>query len=141
VVAPRRFLLSADRNLFEDCDFTCGAFDTAATIEFSAGGALSTIRTTRFVGTDAAAKRPILVSTSAEGLIFDNVTFDSGGFGWSDPYGTAFAPTSGAVVMVGLYMRSLRLLNGSSINIGTAGATTAFISMASDSGEPLIYQA
>jgi hypothetical protein len=38
-------------------------------------------------------------------------------------------------------MRSLRLLNGSSINIGTAGATTAFISMASDSGEPLIYQA
>jgi hypothetical protein len=133
----RRVWLNGDRNLIEDCDFTCGALDATATVEFQ-GGSLSTVRLTRFVATAAQAKRPVYVSASAEGLFFDTTTFDGGGFGWNDALGTAISPDPG-VLLVGFAARSMRLLNGSSVSIGNGGSTTAFISMASDSGEPLIY--
>lgn len=118
--------------LMKDCTADCGAFDTGDMFLVDTT-THATFRGCRFTATAAGAAIPITVGTSCTGLVIDDVTFDGNGFTWNVNNGDVF---DGGTV-TGLLVSGLRLLNGSNFHIPVA--STAFVSVASESGESIIY--
>lgn len=127
-----RMLVTGAGFMMKDCTAEIGALDQND-IYLISSGTYSTFRGCRFTAVAAGAAIPITTTGTVTGMVLDDVTFDGNGFTWDVNNGDIF---DGAAV-TGLLVTGLRLLNGSNFHV--PASSTAFLSVASESGESIIY--
>lgn len=118
--------------MMKDCTADCGASDTGDMF-LLAGATHSTFSGCTFTATAAGSAIPITTTGTVTGVTLDDVTFDGNGFTWNLNNGDIF---DGSAV-TGLLVTGLQLLNGSNFHV--PATSTAFLSVASESGESIIY--
>lgn len=101
-----------------DCQFYCGASDTADCILVNASAEHLVIRGCTFTASVAGATRAVKLAsaTTTTNILVEDTTFDGGTAGWA---GDAFSATA---AVTGFRIRNVSLLRYSDMNLGTTGA-------------------
>jgi hypothetical protein len=98
-----------------NCQFDCGASDTARALSFVTGAGQCRVTGTTFTATAATPAVGIEAVNAMSHLEMDAVTFDGGAFGWTD---YAF---KGTAAVTGLQATRMNRLNGSHVILATGG--------------------
>ncbi len=87
---PARVQIAAVGCDVRGCYFECGANDTVEALRFASGAGQCSIRDTTFISTaTSVAAQPesaVAVTAAMSDLTLDNVVFDGGTTGWSNPF-------------------------------------------------------
>lgn len=104
----------------DNCYFECGANDTGRTFRFSAGSSSCQLTHATFVATASQPAIAVECPSAISGPFLEEITFDGGGFGFSD---FAFKATG---VLTAIYANKIHQLNNADVSLA-AGWTGPWI--------------